>query len=90
MLNAYVGVASKQGLSMFHPERDDTRSLVRNSVLPDTRRIGFWAVLTDSEAQWIHALLMNGQGREAMMLLDRCAREIGRILSSDPAQSSLH
>ena len=90
MLKAYVGVASKQGLSVFRPECDDTLSLVRRSVLPGVRRIGFWAVLTDSEAQEIHALLMNGQRREAMMLLDRCAKEIGRILPSDPRPSSLH
>ena len=45
---------------------------------------------SDAEAQGIHALLMNGQRREAMLLLDRCAKEIGRILPSDPRPSSLH
>ena len=44
MLKAYVGVASKQGLSAFHPERDDTLSLVRrclaNWILGGHQRFG--------------------------------------------------
>jgi len=89
MLKAYVGVASKHGLSAFHPERDDTLSLVRRCVVQSIRRIGFWAVISDSEARSIHALFLNGHRKEAMMLLDRCARDIGRILPSD-VNSRLH
>lgn len=83
MLKAYVGVASKHGLSIFHPERDETLSLVRGFVRHAMRRTGFWAVIDDVEARSVHALFMTGYRREAMLLLDRCARDIGRILPSD-------
>ena len=86
MLKAYVGVASKHGLSVFHPERDETLSLVRNCVHQGMKRTGFWAVLDDVVARSVHALFLNGHRREAMMLLDRCARDIGRILPSDTSR----
>jgi hypothetical protein len=83
MLKAYVGVASKHGLSIFRPEQDDTLSLVRRFVRQGIRRAGFWAVIDDAEARSVHALFLNGHHREAMLLLDRCARHIGCILPSD-------
>jgi hypothetical protein len=90
MLKAYVGVASKHGLSMFQPERDDTLSQVRHCVQPGLRRFGFWAVLNDAEAQSIHSLFLNGHRREAMIALDQCATEIGPIFPGDIDNSLLH
>ena len=90
MLKAYVGVASKHGLSMFQPERDDTLSLVRQCVRQGMRRFGFWAILNDTEAQSIHALFLNGHHREAMIALDQCAMEIGPIFPGDTEDSFLH
>lgn len=83
MLKAYVGVASKHGLSIFRPEGDETLSLVRRFIHHGVRRAGFWAVIEDAEARSVHALFLNGHNREAMLLLDRCAKDIGRILPSD-------
>ena len=88
MLKAYVGVASRHGLTVFHPERDETLSLVRTCVHESIRRTGFWAVLDHMEARSVHALFLNGHRREALMLLDRCAKDICRILPSD--SSRLH
>ncbi len=79
MLKAYVGVASKHGLSIFQPERADTLSLVRQCVRQGRRRLGFWAVMGDSDARSVYALFLRGHRKEAMMLLDRCARDIGPI-----------
>jgi len=90
MLKAYVGVASKQGLSLFQPERDDTLSLVRRHVCHGVRRLGFWATLHDAEAQSVQALFLGGHRREAMMALDRFAMEIGPILPSDTDDSLPH
>ncbi len=90
MLKAYVGIASKHGLSMFQPERDDTLLLVRHCVRPGLRRCGFWAILNDAEAQSIHSLFLNGHRREAMIALDYCATEIGPILPGDNEDSLLH
>ena len=90
MLKAYVGVASKHGLSMFQPERDDTLSLVRQCVRLGLRRFGFWAILNDAEAQSIRALFLNGHRQEAMIALDHCATDIGPILLGDTENSLLH
>ena len=83
MLKAYVGVMSQQGLAVLQPERDETLSLVRRSMQDDFSQVGFWAVLDDTEARCVEALFIGGLRREAMMFLDRSAREIGRILPSD-------
>jgi hypothetical protein len=87
MLKAYVGVLSKEGLTLIQTERDESLSLVRRSVRSDSRRVGFWAVLDDTAAQYVEALFVVGQRREAMLALDRAAREMGRILPSDPVDS---
>ena len=90
MLKAYVGVASIQGLAIFQPERADTLSLVRHCVRQRIRRVGFWAVIGDSDAQSVNALFLNGHCREAMVLLDRCARHSGPIMPSDLKRLSIH
>jgi hypothetical protein len=83
MLQAFVGVASKQGLSVLQPERDETLHLVRRCVRDGGRRVGFWAVLDDADAPSVRALFLDGRRFEAMMLLDRSAKHLGRILPSD-------
>ncbi len=90
MLKAYVGVASSQGLTVLQPERDETLSLVRRCVRNDFRRVGFWAVLDDTEARCVQALFVGGLRREAMLFLDRSAREMGSILPSDGKPSHVH
>ena len=90
MPKAYVGVASKQGLAAFQPERDDTLSYVSRCGSAHADRVGFWAVLGDSDARRVLALLRAGHRREAMRLLDRSARELGRILPSDAGRVRVH
>lgn len=87
MLKAFVGVASKHGLSVFQPERDDALSLIRRCVRPGIRPCGFWAVVNDVDADAIQALFFDGKRREAMVALERHAHEIGPILPSDLAHS---
>lgn len=80
MLKAYVGVASSQGLSVLHPERDETLSYVCRCVQGDSDRVGFWAVLDETEARCVQALFAGGLRLDAMLFLDRSARDMGRIL----------
>lgn len=87
MLKAYVGVMSKEGLAVLQPERDESLSLVRRSVRSDFGRVGFWAVLDDTEARCVQALFVGGLRHEAMMFLDRSAKEMGRILPGDLTRS---
>jgi hypothetical protein len=90
MLKAYVGVASSQGLAVLQPERDDTLSLVRHAGLDQTGQVGFWAVLGETDARCVNALFISGYRREALWLLDRSAKEAGRILPSDTKRSHVH
>jgi hypothetical protein len=87
MLKAFVGIASDQGLAVLQPEREETLSLINRSV--QTGRVGFWAVLDETEARCVQALFVGGLRREAMLLLDRTAREMGRIIPTTPP-ASLH
>jgi hypothetical protein len=90
MLKAYVGVCSRDGLAALQPERDESISFVARSVEAGPDRVGFWAVLDDTEARCVQALFVGGRRREAMMLLDRSAREVGRILPSDSKLFHVH
>lgn len=87
MLKAYVGVMSKEGLAVLQPERDESLSLVRRTLRSESARVGFWAVLDDTEARCVQALFTGGLRHEAMMFLDRSAKEMGRILPGDPVRS---
>lgn len=90
MLKAFVGIVSEQGLAVLHPERDETLSLVERSLRTGPNRVGFWAVLDDTEARCVRALVVGGRRREAMVFLDRAARDMGRILPSGAVKSWLH
>ena len=90
MLKAYVGVASPHGLAVLQPERDDTLCLVERRVRTGGGHVGFWAVLGDAEAESVQTLFRNGYPREALLMLDRCAKDMGRILPSDQQHSTLH
>lgn len=83
MLIACVGAASSQGLAVLQPERDDTLSLVHQWIQDRPRRVGFWVVLGDTDARSVRALLLDGARMEAMLLLDRCAKDLGQILPGD-------
>lgn len=87
MLKAYVGVLSKEGLAVLQPERDDSLSLIRRSMRCGVDRVGFWAVLDDAEARRVETLFVGGLRREAMLALDRSARDMGRILPGDEVRS---
>lgn len=90
MLKAYVGVACTEGLAVLQLERDDTLSFARRSGLDGTGRVGFWAVLGDTDARCVNALFLSGHRREALWLLDRSAKDVGRILPSDGKLSHVH
>jgi hypothetical protein len=90
MLKAYVGIASPHGLAVLQPERDDTRSAVERYVELNRRRVGFWAVLGDDEARAVWVLFHRGYRREALALLDRSAKDVGRILPSESGLQLLH
>jgi hypothetical protein len=82
-LKAYVGVMSKDGLAVLQPEQDETLARVRNSVRSERGEVGFWAVIDDAEVRCVQALCVGGLCREAMLFLDRTARDMGRILPGD-------
>lgn len=90
MLKAYVGVASPHGLAVLQPERADTLWLVESWASSGQRRVSFWAVLGDADAESVQDLFRCGYRREALRLLDRCAKDMGRILPSDAPAARLH
>ena len=90
MLKAYVGIASPHGLAVLQPERDDTLCLVERRVRTGGGHVGFWAVLGDAEADSVQTLFRNGYLREALLMLDRCAKDLGRILPTQSHHSHLH
>ncbi|MBN9517280.1 hypothetical protein J0H58_01985 [bacterium] len=89
MPKAYVGIASPHGLAVLQPEQDETLSAVERYVELNRLRVGFWAVLGDDDACSVRALFRCGHRREALVLLDRSAKEIGRILPNETVRPLL-
>lgn len=90
MPKAYIGIASPQGLTVLQPERDDTLAWLQRSVGAGTREVGFWAVLGDTDARCVRALVLGGRRQEALWLLDRSAKDLGRIDPRGFIQRPLH
>lgn len=88
MLKSLVGIASDQGLAILEPERTDTLSLIHRQSNARTEDVAFWAVLEENDARCVQALFVGGLRREALDLLGRTARDIGRILSAEEAEMS--
>ena len=84
MLKAFVGIASDHGLAVLHPEGEETLSLIHRSTQAGTGRVGFWAVLGDTDARCVQVLLLAGHAREAMRVLDRSAKDMGSIVPTTP------
>ena len=86
MRNAYVGIATIQGLDTLFVEIAPARQLI--GELPARARspqIGFWAVMSENDADRITLLLESGECRTALHMLDRAACECGRLF---PAEST--
>ena len=62
----------------------------RLTTFDGIREVGFWAVLGDTDARCVRALFLSGHRREALWLLDRSARDMGRIFPSGPVETPLH
>ena len=80
MLNAYVGIVSAHGLKAIHVEHMVTMLRVQNLAKLTRNFIGFWAVISESEAHVVHFLLSEGEQDSALHYLNQSAREIGPIL----------
>jgi hypothetical protein len=82
MLNGYVGIISRTGLCRFQVERHDTLRQTRQAAVLGNKqlRVAFWAVLPDETARQIADLLDQGEGKEALRVLNHSAREAGHLL----------
>ena len=89
MLQAYVGIVSRQGLEIFTPENPQTvRFLSRRAQREAGRVACFWSVVPDDTAGQIHAALRQGRGGEALALLQHQARDYGFLLPCDDVEPS--
>lgn len=81
MLQAFVGIVSREGLEAFCPEHPQTiRFLWRRAQRERGRVACFWCVMPDETAQHVQAAIECGQLAEALLLLQQQAREYGFIL----------
>ena len=82
MLNGYVGIVSRSGLCQIQIERQDTLRQVRQATVAGNRppRVGFWAILSSDLAHQISSLIEEGEGREALRVLNQVVREGGHLL----------
>ena len=81
MLNGYVGIVSRRGLCQIQIERQDTLRHARQAGADGNKqpRVGFWAILSSDLAHQISTLVEQGEGREALRVLNQVVREGGHL-----------
>jgi hypothetical protein len=82
MLNGYVGIVSRSGLCQIEIERQDTLRHVRLVTATSNKqpRIGFWAILSPDLARYISLLIDQGEGKEALRVLNQVVCDGGHLL----------
>jgi hypothetical protein len=82
MLNGYVGIVSRRGLCQIQIERQDTLRRARESAVPGNKqpRVAFWAIIPVHLACQVFALVEQGEGKEALRVLNQVARDAGHLL----------
>jgi len=90
MLQAYVGIVSRQGLELFCPEQPQSVRFLRRRVKREAGRLAcFWSVVPEEAVRHIQAALRLGRCADAFSLLQQQAREYGFLSSPDDEESDL-
>jgi hypothetical protein len=82
MLRSYVGVVTPAGLASLVPESAAAVRALSGRHVPAAL---WWAVLTPDAAGEVLAYLDEGDGRGALVTLDRTATLLGPLLPTDDA-----
>ncbi len=87
MLKSYVGIATRNGLQAFLPEREHVvRELVRSAYRdPGRCALCCWAVIPETAALEVARQMDEGDHYAALLTLDRAATALGPILPSNSA-----
>jgi len=84
MLQAYIGIVSREGLELLCPENPETVRFLWRRVQREAGRVAcFWSVVADESATLILSALRSGFRGEALALLQRESRECGLFVPSD-------
>ncbi len=87
MLKSYIGIATRNGLHAFHPEREHVvRELVWSAYRdPGRCALCCWAVIPETAALEVARQMDEGDHYAALLTLDRSATALGPILPSNSA-----
>lgn len=76
--NTWIGTADETGINLLVPESDLARRHVTQQALRK-KRLCFWALLEDHQAQWIRQLIDSGLGDMAVKALNQASIDSGCI-----------
>jgi hypothetical protein len=80
MQRAYLGLATAQRLLLWIPETEHAAPFVLRRAARTTGAVGFWAVVPDTAACQMTALLDHADGEGALRLLHQAAVDVGPIV----------
>lgn len=87
MKRAFVGIAQQDGLLTLLPERSDVTQFVWRRA-QRMQAVCFWAVIDQSLAATIVDELEAGASRNALMLLQTLAVELGPVVPGEDSAES--
>lgn len=87
MLKSYIGIATRNGLQAFLPEREHVVSEFVRSAYSEPGRCALccWAVIPETDALEVARQMDEGDYYAALLTLDRAATALGPILPSNSA-----
>jgi hypothetical protein len=90
MLQAFIGIVSRQGLELICPEHPQTARFLRRRVQREAGKLAcFWSVIPEEVVKPIQAALRRGQSAEALEFLQQQAREYGFFFPLDDDEADL-
>lgn len=90
MLQAFVGIISRNGLEVFCPEHPETvRFLCRRARRESGRVACIWSVLPHEALALVDEALRRAQFAEALVLAVQHARDYGLLIPTDDDEANL-
>jgi hypothetical protein len=90
MLQAFVGIVSREGLEVLCPEHPETIRFLSRRARRETGRVAcIWSVIPEEAAAVIDAAVRQARFAEALMLMLQQAREYGSLLPPEADEAVL-
>lgn len=89
MITSWIAIVNRQGLRLLVLETPHALPFMLKRAARENA-VCFWAVLHSEQAAFVEALRQSGNPQAALKWMEYLAREVGRIIPSEPLSDAQH